>query len=84
MAPGPEGRTGFRHRLLPGRHPPERHSQCLEWFGGYLESYLRGVRRMLLMQRERIGSEADVSVDGTRELPSMTQRALSEVLKRFP
>jgi uridine kinase len=50
----------------------------------FLESYLEDVRRLRLMQREKVAAGADVTLDGSRGLDAMTQHALAQIRARLP
>jgi uridine kinase len=50
----------------------------------YLESYLTDVRRLVLMQKSRVGADADVIVDGSGELAVVIDRVRQEILIRLP
>jgi uridine kinase len=57
--------------------------QRLRWLSSYLDDYLRAVRPLLLVQRDRIRAQADVVLDGSRDLASVVAQALAELGKRL-
>jgi len=54
----------------------------LVWMHTYLDNYLRGIHDLLRIQRERVRAQADIVVDGTRDLPSMVQQAIAGIRRR--
>ena len=63
---------------------PPRHGERLQWLEGYLGNYVDTVRELLGMQRERVGAQADLALDGTRPLQELIERAQGEILRRLP
>ncbi|HET7199155.1 MAG TPA: hypothetical protein VFI86_10830 [Burkholderiales bacterium] len=55
----------------------------LAWLDEYLAGYLGLVRRLLVLQAERVRPQADVLIDGTGALESMARRAREQVLARL-
>ena len=49
-----------------------------------LASYLQDVRRLRLLQRERVAADADLVIDGAGQLDAMVERARLEILRRLP
>jgi len=56
----------------------------LAWLDGYLANYLALVRRLMLMQHERVRPHADVVVDGAVGLPALVQQAHELIVRRLP
>jgi uridine kinase len=56
----------------------------LSWLAGYLDNYLRVVRRMLEIQRERVPRHADVILDGRSAFDALLRQAVEAVRTRFP
>lgn len=56
----------------------------VSWLRGYLESYLDGVRDMLEMQRQRVAPDADLVLDGARDLETNVRLARDAILSRCP
>jgi len=50
----------------------------------YLETYVADVRRLRMMQRERVRADADVVIDGGGDLEDIVRRARREILERLP
>jgi uridine kinase len=50
----------------------------------YLRSYLEDVRRLRLMQRERICADADVALDGAAGFEAVLEQARRAILDRLP
>jgi uridine kinase len=67
--------------LVRGAGPPAE--QRLRWLEGHLDDYVRAVRPLLLMQRERIRAQADVVLDGSRALEAVVEQAIDELRKRL-
>jgi uridine kinase len=56
----------------------------LAWLDGYLANYLALVRRLLLLQADRVRPQADAVVDGGLEIEGMVRQALGQVMQRLP
>jgi uridine kinase len=56
----------------------------LAWIDSYLGSYLAEVRRMALVQKERVAAGADLIVDGSQELGSIVATTRTAILARLP
>jgi len=56
----------------------------LAWLDGFLANYLALVRRLMLMQREKVRPHADIVVDGTLALEGLVQQTRGLVLQRLP
>lgn len=55
----------------------------LDLLDGYLQNYVRGVRRLAALQRERLRADADITLDGLlppAELADAAHRAIAERL----
>jgi uridine kinase len=63
---------------------PHAARERLAWLQGYLDSYLALVRRLLLVQAERVRPQADLVLDGSGALEPMAARAREHVLQLFP
>lgn len=50
----------------------------------YLASYLEDVRRLRLLQRERVAAGAELVLDGAGPLDAVVERARLEILRRLP
>jgi len=50
----------------------------------YLETYVADVRRLRIMQRERVRADADVVLDGGGDVDDLVRRAKQEILERLP
>jgi uridine kinase len=56
----------------------------LAWIEQYLGSYLDVVRRLLLLQAERVRPQADVVLDGAAGREEVLREALRQVVQRIP
>jgi len=63
---------------------PARTSEFIIWLEGYLGNYLAGVRDTLEFQRDRIGGDADLTIDGTVEIEIAAEEAAKEIQERLP
>lgn len=54
------------------------------WLHGYLDHYLRAVRELLQMQKERVGRNADITLDGRCDFETMLGQAVREIVARIP
>ena len=54
------------------------------WIYNYLETYLADVRRLLLLQQEKVRADADVILDGSGDRASLVRVAREEILQRLP
>lgn len=61
---------------------PEPGRELLVRLHDYLESYLGDVRRLVLLQKETVGADADVTVDGSEDLSRVVDRTCHEILAR--
>jgi len=61
----------------------ERPRDRLAWLDAYLGNYLALVRRLLLLQAERVRPQADLVLDGSGALEPMVARARAHVLERL-
>ncbi len=52
------------------------------WLDTYLENYLKAVGNILRIQRERVSVKADIIVDGTKDLETMTQYSIKMILEK--
>ncbi|MGH8736380.1 MAG: hypothetical protein ACREVC_03355 [Burkholderiales bacterium] len=56
----------------------------IEWLDAYLANYLSLVRRLLLLQSERVRPHADVVVDGSGGLDAIVRQLRDQILERMP
>ena len=70
----------FAGDALSDANPRER----LAWLDAYLGNYLALVRRLLVMQHERVRPQADLLLDGTGALQPMIARAREYVREQLP
>lgn len=70
----------FAADALADADPRER----LAWLDAYLGNYLALVRRLLVMQAERVRPQADLVLDGSGALEPMVARAHDYVRQRLP
>jgi uridine kinase len=56
----------------------------IAWMDRYLENYLKVVREVLQIQKQRVGATADIIIDGENRFETMVQQAVSEILKKIP
>jgi uridine kinase len=63
--------------------PAEAARERLAWLDGYLAGYLDLVRRLLVLQAERVRPGADVRIDGSGTLEAMARVAREQVLARL-
>lgn len=54
------------------------------WLHQYLDNYLRAVRELLQMQKERVGRNADIILDGRYDFETMLGQAVREIAARIP
>jgi uridine kinase len=73
----------FIDRVL-SQKDPKRHADFIAWLGGYLDNYLMGIRDILVIQNERIGADADITIDGLSDLDHMADEAASTIVERLP
>jgi uridine kinase len=59
---------------------PER----LNALDGYLQNYLRGVRRLAAFQRERLRADADITLDGLLPPSELAEAARRAIAERLP
>jgi uridine kinase len=69
----------FATEALHDANPRDR----LAWLDAYLGNYLALVRRLLVMQAERVRPQADLMLDGSGALEPMVARAQEYVLERL-
>ena len=56
------------------RYHPDKQQECLAWLHGYLDSYLIFVHDILVIQHDKVRPQADLVLDGSSDLDSMSQR----------
>ncbi len=54
------------------------------WLHQYLDNYLRAVRELLQIQKERVSRNADIILDGRCDFAAMVQQAVQEISQRLP
>jgi len=59
------------------KYRPEDYRDCLQWLDEWLANYLRFIRNLLHMQRERVRPQADLVLDGEQSLETMIEQALA-------
>jgi len=64
-----------------GAEPP---GDRIAWIYNYLESYVADVRRLVLLQQQKVRAGADVTIDGSADPASILRLARAEILKRLP
>lgn len=66
----------------------EPRSQVLEermhWLHDYIDQYLRMVRPLMVLQRDRVAAGADLVVDGLLPIPELIEQTKQEILRRLP
>lgn len=73
----------FTTRFL-SRYAPEAQRDCMIWLDDYLDNYMRVVRRVLEIQRDRVRVNADIVTDGQSPLEAVVEHATGEILRRLP
>jgi energy-coupling factor transporter ATP-binding protein EcfA2 len=63
---------------------PDKHQECLAWLHGYLDSYLIFVHDILVIQHDKVRPQADLLLDGTSDLESMSQRISLFIRTKLP
>jgi adenylate kinase family enzyme len=66
------------------RYHPDKHQECLAWLNGYLDNYLLFVHDMLAIQHDKVRPQADLLLDGTSDLVSMSQKISLFICKELP
>ena len=69
------------------QYKPDKPDTCkdhLVWLHGYLDSYLKFVRELLQIQRDRVRGTADIVIDGQRSLESMVDHAATAIVNQLP
>lgn len=56
----------------------------LDALDGYLQNYLRGVRRLAAFQRERLRADADITLDGLLPPSELAEAARRAIAERLP
>src|SRR5262245_47305814 len=60
------------------KHRPEEHRDCIAWLDEWLGNYLRFIRNLLLVQRQRVAARANLVLDAQTGLEAMLARAVPE------
>jgi uridine kinase len=63
--------------------PPEAARGFLGWLHGYLGNYLDVVAQLMRLQKEKLGGEADVVVDGLADPAAVVEQAAREIEERL-
>lgn len=63
---------------------PEKHKDCLNWIDQYLYNYLKIVREVLSIQKQKVSANADIIVNGQDTIETMVQHATKEILNLIP
>jgi uridine kinase len=61
------------------KHRPEEHRDCIAWLDEWLSNYLRFIRGLLLVQRQRVAARADLVLDAQTGLDAMLARAVPQI-----
>jgi uridine kinase len=72
----------IRPLLQQGRAEPP--GDRIAWIYNYLETYVADVRKLVLLQEQKVRAGADVILDGSRDRASILRAARAEILKRLP
>ena len=64
------------------RYDQVKQKDFVIWLDAYLENYLKAVGNVLRIQKERVSVKADIIVDGTRDLETMTQYSIKMILAK--
>lgn len=56
----------------------------LRWIEQFVDGYLGVVRDVLMVQRRKVGEDADVVINGQRPVADMAEEAAREIRLRFP
>ena len=66
------------------RYGKDIYKDCLLWLRGYIDNYLKVVRDLLRIQRERVRATADIIIDGQKEIETIIRHAAQEIVLRLP
>lgn len=64
------------------RYDQLKQKNFIIWLDAYLDNYLKAVGDVLRMQKEKVGATADIIVDGTKDLETMTQYSIKMILAK--
>jgi uridine kinase len=64
------------------RYDQVRQKDFIIWLDAYLENYLKAVGNILRIQKERVSVKADIIVDGTKDLETMTRYSIKMILAK--
>lgn len=56
----------------------------LQWIDRFVEGYLGVVRDVLIVQKRKVGKDADVLINGQQSIAVMAEEAAKEIRLRFP
>lgn len=63
-------------------HNPLKQREFIIWLDAYIGNYLKAVGNVLRIQQERVSKKADIIVDGTRDLETMTRYSVQMILAK--
>ncbi len=58
--------------------------KLIVWMDKYLDNYLKVVRKVLQIQQQKVSRNADIIIDGMRDIETMALQATREILARIP
>jgi hypothetical protein len=64
------------------KYHPEALRDQIRWLDGYLDNYLHVVRRVLEIQKEQVGANADIVIDGSIDIESMSRFVRDAILEK--
>jgi len=73
----------FTHDFLM-EEKPEKYRACLVWLDQFLDNYLKIVREVLSIQKQKVSANADIIINGRNSLETMAQYASGEILNSIP
>ena len=68
--------NGFKESLKLGASSKKQTLEFLHWQAGYVDHYMSTVRDLLLLQREKAFSNADIILDGSQPLDKVSEQAI--------
>lgn len=63
------------------RVQPDKHHECLSWLNGFLDNYLIFVHDIMKIQHNQVRPGADLLLDGTSDLESLSRKASQFIRK---
>jgi uridine kinase len=67
-----------------GMNKKENSLEFIVWINKYLDNYLKIVREVLQIQKQKVTPNADIIVDGQADLETMVREATREILNKLP